>query len=82
MSDGEALQPVNNPFDMDALIAAFEILRECCEHVWQALVDAFAPLVALFTRVWRDLVRLHLIPRQYRDTMMRRKMRRYYVSLR
>lgn len=59
---------------------AFAALAEAARQAWQALVEALRPLVDIVVRVWSDILQRHWAPRQYRDTMQRRKLRRYFQA--
>lgn len=68
----------------DQTIAAFDELQEAfrqfaqaCEQVWNAIVKAVTLIIRAVIRLYQQWRAAHLIPRQYRDTIMRRKMRRY-----
>ena len=72
----------------DQTVAAFAELQEAfqqcaraCEQAWNAIVEAFKPIIHAVVRLYRHLYRqlcaAHLIPRQYRDTITRHKIRRY-----
>ena len=56
---------------------AFQQFARACEQVWDAIVDAVAPIVRAVIRWYRQRCAAYLIPRQYRLTMARRKVRRY-----
>lgn len=56
---------------------AFERFVEACKEVMRVIADALAPLIRYIAGVYHDLCRLHLMPRQYRLTIMRKKVRRY-----
>ena len=58
------------------LRAAFQELAEQCAEMRAAIIEAFKPLVQIILSWYRDLCLLHLMPRQYRNTMQRRKLRR------
>lgn len=65
-----------------AVRAAAAVLVQAALQAWGAIQDFFATIGKQLTRVWYTFRAAHRIPRQYRDTMARRKIRRYYVSLR
>lgn len=60
-----------------AMETALREFAQACRATWIAIVDAMTPIVSAITRIYRQLRAAHLIPRQYRDTMARRKIRRY-----
>lgn len=54
-------------------------LYEWAQRTWDAIRDVAARVIKAVARLYRDLRAAHLIPRQYRDTMARRKIRRYMM---
>lgn len=56
-----------------------EAMRQVGQTIVEIITEAFAPILRRVTALYRAMLQLHLIPRQYRDTMMRRKIRRYYA---
>lgn len=63
----------------EQLRAAFAVMADALREIGRMMTEAFAPIMRSVTRVYRQLRAAHLIPRQYRDTMMRRKIRRYVL---
>lgn len=75
--------------NMDQIAVAFqgaadaaEQFVKACQRAWAAICNIVADAVRFIERTWRNWRALHLIPRQYRDTMARRKMRRYVLMYR
>jgi hypothetical protein len=64
---GEALQAIN---------AAAALVVDACLQAWNAIQAIMVAAARDFTRIWRAWRATHCIPRQYRDTMMRRKIAR------
>ncbi len=58
---------------------AFQEFARACEQVWDAIVAAVTPIIRAVMRLFRQWCVAHLIPRQYRLTMARRKVRRYML---
>lgn len=56
---------------------ALDQLAHACREAVQQIADVLAPLIRQIARVYYRLCHLHLIPRQYRSTIMRKKIRRY-----
>lgn len=70
------------------IVAAFEAMRpailqlaEVFRKALDALREAIQPLIHAVARWYREACRLGLIPRQYRNTMARRKLRRHVVLM-
>lgn len=70
------------------IVAAFEQMRsaitqlaEACRKALEAMREAVQPLIQAVVRWYREACRLHLILRQYRDTMARRKLRRHLLYM-
>lgn len=57
--------------------AAFDQIAEVCRRAAQIIAEAIAPIIRAVVRWWRQVQ--HLMPRQYRMTMQRRKLRRAAV---
>jgi hypothetical protein len=66
----------------EQLRVAFAQLAEACAQIWQKITDAVAPVIRAVVQWYREMCRLHLIPRAYRMTMMRKKICRYYMQAR
>lgn len=56
-------------------------LAEACRQALQAMRDAVQPLIRAIVQFYRDMCRLRLIPRQSRDTIAKRKLRRHVVLM-
>ena len=63
--------------DMEQLRAAFEQLMDACSVALERIVELFRPFVHALSRQINEMYRLHLIPRHYRVTVARKKMRVY-----
>lgn len=61
----------------EQLRAAFAALAEACREAMQSVARAVASFIPCTMWAYRELCRLHLIPRQHRLTIMRKKVRRY-----
>ena len=65
------------------ILAIFEQMRlaitqlaEACQRALEAMREAMQPLIQVVVRWYREACRSHLIPRQCREAMARRKLRR------
>ena len=61
----------------DELQEAFQQFAQACAQVWDAIFEAVTPIIHAVMRLYRQWQAAHFIPRQYRVTMARRKIRRY-----
>lgn len=64
---------------MGQLCAAFADFAETCKEVWEAIVKIFTPLIDWIIEQCKVIAHEfpYLMPRHYRLTTMRRKIRRY-----
>jgi hypothetical protein len=62
--------------------SAFASFAQACDQIMETIAEAIAPIIRAVARFVQQMRSLHLIPRAYRDTIMRKKIRRYYIQAR
>jgi hypothetical protein len=71
--------------ELDAIIRACRDatnkIMEACRRAWAAIESILRTVGRQLHAVYWASRRAHLIPRQHRDTIMTRKMRRYALSM-
>lgn len=76
MTDGQAAIFSDFGDFIRAVADAARAFLEALRRLGQAIADHLAPIVRALLRQWRTTVDLYLVPRQYRISIMRRKVRR------
>lgn len=64
---------------IEQLRAALQEVLDVVQRAWQTIVNTFALIARAIVRWYREARRAHLIPRQYRNTIMRRKLRKHFA---